>query len=179
MYIFAGFLSSNQVNYMTLAEVLSESLFIEFNENENTFLEEEEYEALVEAKKVSPLDYKRHWEEWPLSEKHYSKKTGNRLYGRWVYDHRENAGATYGDGKIVHHHNHDKHDNSKSNLSKISQSEHCKIDPNARKHTGCKIKGCNGEHFAQGFCQKHYMQRFRKGKYGHYNKDNNYSKEER
>ena len=83
---------------MTLAEILSEPINIVWEDGEPW-----EYdETLDEAKVVTPLDYKRHWEEWPLSEKHYSKKTGNRLYGRWVYDHRENAGAKYGDGKIVH-----------------------------------------------------------------------------
>ena len=74
---------------MTLAEILSEPINIIWEDGEPW-----EYDkTLDEAKTVTPLDYKRHWEEWPLSEKHYSKKTGNRLYGRWVYDNRENAGA--------------------------------------------------------------------------------------
>ena len=161
---------------MTLAEILSENITIVWEDGEPW-----EYDKTIdEAKMVSPLDYKRHWEEWPLSEKHYSKKTGNRLYGRWVYDHRENAGAHYGDGKIVHHHNHNKHDNSKKNLSKISQSEHCKIDPNAKKYDGCKIPGCKKPHYSHGYCQAHYMKLFyRKGKGGNYDKSKNYSKDDR
>lgn len=161
---------------MTLADILSENITIIWEDGDP-----EEYdENLYEAKKVSPLDYKRHWEEWPLSEKHYSKKTGNRLYGRWVYDHREAAGAKYGDGKIVHHKDHNKHDNDPSNLAKISQSEHCKIDPNAKKHDGCKVSGCKNPHYSHGYCQKHYMKLvYRKGKSGDYDKSKNYSKEER
>lgn len=161
---------------MTIAEILSEDINIYFeNVDEND--EASEGMTLDEAKVVSPLDYKRHWEEWPLSEKHYSKKTGNRLYGRWVYDHREAAGAKYGDGKVVHHHDHDKHNNSKENLSKVSRSKHAIIDPNARKCYKCKI--CGAEHYSHGLCQKHYMQKFRKGKFGNYSKSNNRSKEER
>lgn len=124
-----------------------------------------EDETINEAKKITPLAYERYWKEFPKNEKHYSKKTGNRLYGIWVYKHREKAGAKYGDGKIVHHKDEDKHNNSKSNLEKMSQSEHCKIDPNAKKYEGCKIKDCKNEHYSQGYCQKHYMQRFRAGKF--------------
>ena len=165
---------------MTLTEILSESLFLEFDKDgEYRTLEEEEFKTLVEAKLVVPTDYKRHWKEWPLDEKHYSKKTGNRLYGRWVYDHREAAGAKYGDGKVVHHKDHNKHNNSASNLTKISQSDHCKIDPNSRKHFKCSVSGCNGEHYSHGLCQKHYMRKFREGKFGNYDKSKNYSKEER
>ena len=134
-----------QVKSMTLKELLEDVGMI-----------------IDEAKKVTPLDYKRHWVEFPKNEKHYSKKTGNRLYGMWVYAHREAAGAKYGDGKIVHHKNHDKHDNSKDNLEKMSRAEHCQIDPNARKHEHCKVKGCNEPHFSHGYCEKHYMKWYRK-----------------
>ena len=161
---------------MTLAELFSEEIENPFVEDLDN-LTEEEFEELVEAKKVSPLDYDRYWKEWPLDEKHYSKKTGNRLYGRWIYRHREAAGAKYGDGKVVHHKNHNKHDNSKRNLSKISREEHCKVDPNARKCFKCKV--CGGEHFARGYCQKCYMRRFRKGNFGDYKKSENYSKSDR
>lgn len=124
-------------------------------------------------------EYKRHWEEFPKNERHYSKKTGNRLYGRWVYDHRENAGATYNDGMVVHHKDHDKHNNNPNNLMKISQSTHCKIDPNARKFTDCKVPGCKNPHFSHHLCQKHFMQKYRSGKFGSYDKTKNYSKEDR
>ena len=83
---------------MTIAEILSKELDIE---SEQIFWEDEE--TLEEAKKVSGLEYKRHWHEFPKNEKHYSKKTGNRLYGCWIYDHREAMGCKYGDGVIVHH----------------------------------------------------------------------------
>lgn len=131
---------------------------------------------IVEAKEVSPLDYDRYWYEYKPKERHYSKNH-NLLYGEWRYKHREAAGAKYGDGKVVHHHNHDKHDNSKKNLSKITRSEHAIIDPNARKCYKCKI--CGGEHYSHGLCQKHYMQKFREGKFGNYDEQNNKSKEER
>lgn len=163
---------------MTIAELLSEAIenpFEEiFYEDTNDF---DEIEILPEAKVVTPLDYKRHWYEFPKNEKHYSKRTGNRLYGCWIYNHREAAGAKYGDGKIVHHHDHNKHNNSKSNLTKMSQSEHCKIDPNSRKHFKCKI--CGAPHYSNGLCQKHYMRKFRAGKLGNYDKSKNYSKDER
>lgn len=145
---------------MTITEILNEDL-------ERT---------IEEAKKVSPLDYKRHWVVFPKDEIHYSKNH-NRLYGYWAYEHREAVGAKYNDGTVVHHKDHDKHDNKKSNLVKISRSEHAIIDPNARKHEKCRI--CGEPHFSQGLCQKHYMQKFRHGKFGNYDKSKNYSKSER
>ena len=48
---------------MTIAEILSKEL-----DTEQIFWEDED--TLEEAKKVSGLEYKRHWEEWQLSEKH-------------------------------------------------------------------------------------------------------------
>lgn len=161
---------------MTLAEIFSQPVNIIWEDGDPCDYDPDY--VIDEAKKVSNLNYSRHWEEWPLDEKHYSKKTGNRLYGRWVYDHRENAGAEYGDGKIVHHHNHDKKDNRKSNLTKMTQSEHCKIDPNARKHTGCKCKGCKKPHYSHGYCQAHYM-RLVYRKSDSYDKSKNYAKSER
>lgn len=165
---------------MTLTEIFSQEEFIIF---ENTDENDEASETLDETKKhpkhPSALDYDRYWEEWPLDEKHYSKKTGNRLYGRWVYRHREVAGAKYGDGKIIHHRNNDKHDNSKSNLQVTDRSGHCKIDPNSRTYFDCSVPGCKGKHFARHLCLRHYMQKFRKHKFGNYDKDKNYSKDER
>lgn len=161
---------------MTLEELFNDDIkivFEETDENDEAF----DYSQLDEAKKVIPTDYKRHWEEWPLGEKHYSKKSGKRLYGRWVYDHREAAGAKYGDGKVVHHIDHNKHNNSKENLKKITQSTHCSVDPNSRKCYNCRV--CGAPHFCQGLCQKHYMQKFRKGKFGNYDPSKNRSKDER
>ncbi len=163
---------SSKVNYMTITQLLSEDVKI--------FFEDDDDECFNEAKEVTPLDYDREWHEFPKNERHYSKKTGNRLYGCWIYKHREAAGAKYGDGKVVHHKNHNKHDNSKSNLSKISRAEHCIVDPNAKKHEGCKIKGCKNPHYASGYCQAHYMRFvYRRGKKGNYDKSKNYSKDER
>lgn len=163
---------------MTICELLSEELQNPF---ETIIWEDtdDNDEVIIEAKKVTGLDYKRHWEEWPLDEKHYSKKTGNRLYGRWVYDHREAAGAKYNDGKIIHHKNHVKSDNSKSNLQVTDRKNHCRIDPNARVYTDCKIPGCKNPHYSHHLCKKHYMQKFRKGKFGNYDKSKNYSKKDR
>lgn len=138
---------------MTLRETINK-------EFEDTKIIWEDDETIDEAKVVTPLDYKRHWHEFSKDEVHYSKKTGKRLYGCWIYDHRAAAGASYGDGKIVHHKDHDKKNNSKSNLSKISQSEHCKIDPNSRKHFKCKV--CGKPHYAKGFCLNCYMKKYRK-----------------
>lgn len=154
---------------MTLKELVDKE------NSEKVFWEDDE--IIDEAKVVTPLDYKRHWVEFPKNEKHYSKKTGNRLYGIYIYDHREAAGAKYGDGKVVHHKDHNKHNNSKSNLEKVSQSDHCKIDPNARKCYKCKI--CGEPHYAKGYCKKHYMQKLRAGKFGNYDKEKNYAKDER
>ena len=56
--------------------------------------------------------------------------------------------------------NGNKKDNSKSNLSKITQSKHCKIDPNSRKHFKCKI--CGKPHYAKGLCLNCYMKKYRK-----------------
>lgn len=139
---------------MTLREL------IDTEANEKIYWEDDD--AIDEAKEVTPLYYERRWYEFPKNEKHYSKKTHNRLYGCWIYSHREAAGAKYGDGTVVHHKDHDKHNNSKSNLEKISQSEHCKIDPNARKTYKCKI--CGKPHYAKGLCKAHYMQALRSGK---------------
>lgn len=139
---------------MTLKEVIDLQLE-DWNIDED-FVQLEDG-TMVEAKVVTPLDYDRYWHEFPKNEKHYSKKTGNRLYGCWIYRHRENAGAKYGDGTVVHHFDHNKHNNSKSNLAKISRAKHCIIDPNAKKHDGCKCDGCKNPHYSQGYCQKHYM----------------------
>ena len=161
---------------MTLEDLFNDDINIFFEDtdgNDEVF----DYSQLDEAKKVVPTDYERHWVEWPLDEKHYSKKTGRRLYGYWSYRHREVAGAHYGDNSIVHHKNGVKHDNSKNNLKKMSQADHCRVDPNSRKRYKCRI--CGAPHFCQGLCQKHYMQKFRKGKFGNYDPSKNRSKDER
>lgn len=155
---------------MTLKE------FIDKENNEKIYLEDYD-DSLEEAKVVTPLNYLRYWREFPKNERHYSKKTHNRLYGMWVYYHREAAGAKYGDGKIVHHKDENKHNNSKSNLQKITQSEHCKVDPNARKCYKCKI--CGKPHYARGLCLNCYMKALRSGKFGDYNPENNKSKNDR
>lgn len=163
---------------MTICELLSEELQNPFetiiweDTNDND-------EVIIESKTVSPLDYDRKWIEYPKNEKHYSKKTGNRLYGYWQYKHISNAnnGKRLPRGYVVHHKDGDKHNNKKSNLQIVTRSEHCKIDPNARKCYKCKI--CGGEHYSHHLCKKHYMQKFRKGEFGNYDKSKNYSKEDR
>lgn len=133
---------------------------------------------LNEAKHTQASEYLRHWEEFPKDEKHYSK-TGKRKYGKWVYDHKENAGIGESDNMVVHHKNGDKHDNRKSNLQICSRAEHCKIDPNARKFTDCMISGCENKHYSHHLCLKHYMQKYRSHKFGSYDKSKNYSKSTR
>lgn len=150
---------------MTIAEILSK----------------EEFQKLDEAKITSPLEYERHWIEFPKGEEHFSKN-GNKLHGYWSYTHRENAGCKYGDGKIVHHKDNNKHNNSKENLEITDRAGHCRIDPNAaKKYAGkhCKIKGCKEKIFGRFLCHKHYMQAYRKGKFGDYDEVKNHSKKER
>lgn len=147
---------------MTLIELLSEKVSNPFEE-----LEEEKSE------------YNRYWYEYKPNERHYSKNH-NLLYGEWRYKHRENAGCKYGDGKIVHHKDNNKKNNSKKNLQVTDRSGHCKIDPNAAKpHEGEKCKDCGGEYWGKGYCHKCYMRHFRKGDFGNYDKNKNYSKKER
>ena len=160
---------------MTLTELLSKGI-----ENSNEFFEDtdENDEIVKEAKIVGPEDYKRKWVEFPKNEKHYSKKTGNRLYGYYEYEHRAKAGCKYNDGKVVHHKDNNKHNNNNKNLQVTDRSGHCIIDPNARKFTNCKRCG-KKEHFSHHLCQACYMRQFRKGKFGNYDKSKNYSKDER
>lgn len=133
--------------------------------NLNEFLDKTEDDILDEAKYTSALEYKRHWKELSKEEADkYNKEHGTHIHGYWVYDHREAAGATYGDNTVVHHKDHDKHNNHKRNLMKISRADHCIVDPNALKHKGekCKEKGCGNDYYAKGYCYKHYMKHYRK-----------------
>ena len=143
---------------MKLSELIEN---FDINLNPDLLSEEE----LEEAKDTNGGDYARHWHEYPKGQKHYTSN-GKRRWGYWIYNHRENAGSHFGDGTIVHHKNHNKHDNSRSNLRKInsgsdgkSRATHAIIDPNARKHTKCKI--CGAPHYANGLCEKHYMRKYR------------------
>ena len=144
-----------KVNYMTLNELLSQEVKLPD-------------ELLDEAKHVRPDDYNREW-----------IKGENGKKGHWQPKHREVMGLTPDDPRVVHHKNHDKHDNRKSNLEVVSRAEHCKIDPNALTYTDCKVPGCKNPHYSHHLCKKHYMRAFRKGKFGNYDKSKNYSKKER
>lgn len=139
---------------MTLNELLNQEITIP------------EELTLNEAKHVRPDDYNREW---------VSGKNGEK--GHWQPKHRSVMGLGPNDPRVVHHKNHDKHDNRKSNLEVVSRSEHCKIDPNARKIYKCKI--CGKPHYSRGYCKMHYMRVFRKHKFGNYDKSKNYSKSDR
>lgn len=145
---------------MTINEILSDLTYID------------------EAKHTRPDEYDRKWMEYPKDEKHYYP-SGKRKYGRWIYGHKEAMGVGEDKNKVVHHKNHNKHDNRPSNLQVCTRSEHCKIDPNARKFTDCKVPGCKNSHYSHHLCLKHYMQKYRKGKIGNYDKSKNYSKSSR
>lgn len=138
-------------------------------------------ELIDEAKHIRPTDYERRWIEFtPEERKAYEEKTGKKLYGYYSYKHREEAGASFNDGFVVHHVDNDKHDNKKANLKKISRSEHCKVDPNAAKpHKGEVCKDCGDKYYARGYCFKCYMKHLRKGDFGKYNPKNNLSKKDR
>lgn len=81
--------------------------------------------------------------------------------------------------KLVHHKSHDKKDYNKDNLQIVSRSEHAIIDPNARKYWKCSVPGCGNEHYSKKLCFKHYMQMYRKHKFGNYDETKNRSKKER
>ena len=175
LYHFLGFLSSIyffklssfllvhlKVNCMTLNELLSEEVKLP----EELLLSEEE--ILDEAKHVRPDDYNREWVPGKNGEK-----------GHWLPKQREVMGLSPSDPRVVHHKNGNKHDNRKSNLQVVSRAEHCKIDPNALQYTDCKVPGCKRPHYSHHLCKMHYMRAFRKGKFGKYDKDKNYSKKDR
>lgn len=145
---------------MTLFEILNSSSVIE------------------EAKHTNPNEYERVWVEFPKNEKHYYQ-SGKRKYGKWVYKHKEKMGVKETKNLVVHHKDNNKKNNSKSNLVVVTRAEHCRIDPNARKFTDCKVKGCKNKHYSHHLCLTHYMQRYRSGKIGNYDKSKNYSKKNR
>lgn len=134
-----------------------------------------------EAKKVKPTDYDRHWVEFTPEERDsYEEEHGKKVYGYWSYKHREEAGAKFNDGFVVHHKDNDKHDNKKKNLQKVTRAEHCQIDPNAAKpHKGEVCKDCGGKYYGRGYCYKCYMKHFRNGDFGNYDPDKNLSIKDR
>ncbi len=128
--------------------------------NLDKLLDKEEVDMLSEAKHTSCLEYERRWYEMSKKEaEKYNTAHGTHIHGYWVYDHREAAGCKYGDKRVVHHIDRDKHDNDPDNLQAVSRAEHCRIDPNALKHEGekCKVKGCDEPYYAHGLCRHHYM----------------------
>lgn len=147
--------------------------------NLDQILDEEEQdmfdELLDEAKHTRADEYARYWHHFTDEEKAEYAKTHNvPKSGKWIYNHREAMGVTSDDKDVVvHHKNHDKHDYRKENLQVVSRAEHCRIDPNARKRWKCGIKGCGNEHYGRGYCLKHYMQMYRKHKFGNYNETKN------
>lgn len=142
----------------------------------NEILDQEAYINIDEAHHTTELEYNRKWVEYTKEEREAHPEKG---YGYWELEHRKNMGVNSDEPKIVHHKDGNKHNNSPDNLMLITRAEHCKIDPNARKHYGCKIKGCKNPHYAKGYCLKHYMEKFRDGKFGHYNPKNNKSRKDR
>ena len=149
--------------------------------NLDELLDKEE-ENLEEAVHIRADDYERHWVEMSKEEAAaYNKEHGTHIHGYWEYPHRVAAGLKFGDNRISHHKNKDKHDNRKENVVALSRAEHCRVEPNALKHAGekCKEKGCGNDYYARGYCFKHYIAHFRKGEFGNYNPKKNKSKKER
>lgn len=141
-----------------------------------------EEESLDEAVHIRADDYERRWVEMSKEEAEaYNKEHGTHIHGYWEYPHRVAAGLKFGDNRISHHRNKDKHDNRKENVVALSRAEHCRVEPNALKHAGekCKEKGCGNSYYARGYCFKHYIKHFRKGEFGNYDPSKNKSKKER
>lgn len=57
-------------------------------------------------------------------------------------------------GEIVHHKNHDKHDNRPENLEVMTQSHHAAL--HFTKNRKCTIEGCGRKHAAKGMCERHW-----------------------
>ena len=151
--------------------------------NLDELLDKEENEILEEARHVRADDYERHWVEMSKEEADaYNKEHGTHIHGYWEYPHRVAAGLKFGDKRISHHINKNKHDNRKENVVALTRSEHCKVEPN-RKIYGddekCKIKGCGNSIYSHYLCYKHYMQKYRKGEFGNYDPKKNKSKKDR
>lgn len=146
----------------------------------NKLLEEEAYkeeDTIEEAKHTEGNEYPRYWHEYTKEEK--EKNPSLKGHGIWIYKHREAMGVDANEKMVVHHIDGDKNNFDPENLALVSRSEHCKIDPNARKHFGCKVKGCTNPHYQHGYCLKHFMQKYRSGEFGHYDPKKNESKKNR
>ena len=70
---------------------------------------------------------------------------------RYAYQHHvvwwENTGELLNKNEIIHHVNHNKHDNSFDNLQKLTESEHAKLHGALKKRAIIKLNCtfCNGE----------------------------------
>lgn len=149
--------------------------------NLDELLDKQEEEILDEAKHTRSDEYDRYWHKFTPEEKEQYIKEGHKpKSGIWIYRHREAMGLDYHNKDvIVHHKDHDKHNYKKSNLKILSRADHVREDPNARKHWKCSVPGCGNEHYARGYCLKHYIAHFRKGDFGNYNPKKNRSKKDR
>lgn len=149
--------------------------------NLDEILDKQEEEILDEAKHTRSDEYTRYWHHFTPEEKEQYVKEGHKpKSGIWIYKHREALGLDYHNKDvIVHHKDHNKHNYKKSNLKILSRAEHVREDPNARKCWKCSKEGCGNEHYAHGLCYKHYMQMYRKHKFGNYDKSKNKAKDER
>lgn len=127
-------------------------------------LDEQEEEILDEAKHTSCLEYERYWHHFTPEEKEAYVKEGHKpKSGIWIYKHREAMGLDYHDKRVVHHKDHDKHNNSKSNLQIVDRREHAILDPNALKHKNEKCSKCHiRPYYAKGLCYQCYQKQYRK-----------------
>lgn len=127
-----------------------------------------ETETIDEAIHTLPSDYERYWHHFTPEEKEaYTKEGHVPKSGLWIYKHREAMGLDYHDKRVVHHKDHDKHNNSKNNLQIVSRKEHAIIDPNALKHKGelckeCKKRPFYANHLCYKCYMKHYMRKWKK-----------------
>ena len=80
----------------------------------------------------------------------HAKKNGYVLEHRLVMEkYLERFLEPY---EVIHHINHDKHDNRIENLSITNNKEHCSI----YHQKGKKCSICDRKHLAKGYCVKHY-----------------------